>query len=90
MLDFGNLKNTLKTRKFKGVKMRKDVMRQINNHVKKEITLNKAELARRLDCDVRTISKYLQNSTEIERKTRQLESKLHKYEELIIEKNRLI
>lgn len=66
--------------------MRKDVLNQIKL-IREEIgVLNKSELARRFNCDRRTIDKYLDGSSNESRKPREIKSKIENFEEVIIDK----
>ena len=48
--------------------------------------MNKSELARRFNCDRRTIDSYIKNPNARNRKPRKLESKLDEFKEIIIDK----
>lgn len=66
--------------------MRKDILNQIRLIGKEADLLNKSELARRFNCDRRTIDKYL-NDTEFEsRKPREIKTKVDDFKEVIIDK----
>ncbi|WBW94972.1 IS21 family transposase [Oceanirhabdus sp. W0125-5] len=66
--------------------MRKDVSNQINL-IREEIDLlNKSELARRFNCDRRTIDKYLTESNSSTRKPRVINGKLDDYKEIVKDK----
>ena len=66
--------------------MRKDVLNQIKL-LKEEIdVLNKSELARRFNCDRRTIEKYIKDSSNESRKPREIKKKVDDFKEIIIDK----
>ena len=48
--------------------------------------MNKSELARRFNCDRRTVGKYLDNPDSNQRKSRQVKSKLDDFKEVVIDK----
>ena len=61
--------------------MRKDVLNQIKL-LKEEIdVLNKSELARRFNCDRRTIDKYIKDSSSESRKPREIKKKVDDFKE---------
>lgn len=65
--------------------MRLDVKVKIERIKKMEIKVNKSEIARQLNCDVRTVGRYLKD--EVKKKPRKKKvSKLDKYKGIIIEK----
>lgn len=64
--------------------MRKDVANQINMIKELEI-LNKSELARRFECDRRTVDKYI-NGKPSERRLREYQSIIEEFKSTIIEK----
>ena len=69
--------------------MRKDVQKFMLENSNSEVKMNYSALARKFDCDVRTVKKYMQNPSKAKktsRKPRQVVSKLKKYEPIIIEK----
>lgn len=66
--------------------MRKDVLNQIKL-VREEIgVLNKSELARRFNCDRRTIDRYINDRNAGARKPRKIKSKIEDFKEIIIDK----
>lgn len=65
--------------------MRYDVEKEIEKYRGDFKLINKSELARRLDCDRRTIDRYLLNKGTI-RKSRTIEKLINGYEEIIKEK----
>ena len=66
--------------------MRKDVLNQIKL-LKEEIdVLNKSELARRFNCDRRTIDKYIKDSSSESRKPQEIKKKVDDFKEIIIDK----
>lgn len=66
--------------------MRKDVYNQ-TKLLREEINvLNKSELARRFNCDRRTIDKYLNGTVGETRKPRDIKSKIDEFKEVIIDK----
>ena len=66
--------------------MRNDVLNQIKLMGELVPGLNKSELARRFNCDRRTIDSYIKNPNARNRKPRKLESKLDEFKEIIIDK----
>ncbi|WP_202708469.1 IS21 family transposase [Sporosalibacterium faouarense] len=48
--------------------------------------MNKSELARRFNCDRRTVEKYINSSGDVSRKSREVKSKLDEYKEIVIDK----
>ncbi len=66
--------------------MRRDVSNQIKLMREDVELLNKSELARRLNCDRRTVDKYIKKEGDPSKKTRKLKTKLDEYEETIIDK----
>jgi len=66
--------------------MRKDVLNQINLVREDAFLLNKSELARRFNCDRRTVDKYINETTTVIRKPREIKTKLDDYKEIIIDK----
>ncbi|SET78032.1 hypothetical protein SAMN05660297_03622, partial [Natronincola peptidivorans] len=66
--------------------MRKDVSNQIRLLREEAELLNKSELARRFNCDRRTVEKYINNSGDVARKSREVKSKLDDYKEIIMDK----
>lgn len=66
--------------------MRKDVSNQIKL-MKEDIgILNKSELARRFNCDPRTIDRYINDTNTYSRKPREIKSKLDDFKEIITDK----
>lgn len=66
--------------------MRNDVLNYLEL-IKDEIgLLNKSELARRLNCDPRTIERYIKNPNTESRKPREIKSKIDDFKEKIIDK----
>lgn len=66
--------------------MRKDVLNQIKL-IKEDVEiLNKSELARRFNCDPRTIDKYIHCSNTDSRKPREVKSKIDDFKEIITDK----
>ena len=66
--------------------MRKDVSNQIKL-LKEEVgLLNKSELARRFNCDRRTVDRYLREADASSRKPREVKNKLDGYKEIIMDK----
>ncbi|SDY60273.1 hypothetical protein SAMN05660462_00418, partial [Proteiniborus ethanoligenes] len=66
--------------------MRKDVFNQLKL-IKEDISvLNKSELARRFNCDRRTVDKYLNGTNAESRKPRDIKSKIDDFKEIIIDK----
>ncbi len=69
--------------------MRKDVQKFILENFNSEVRMNYSALARKFDCDARTVKKYMQNPNQVKqssRKQRQVISKLKEYEPIIIDK----
>ena len=66
--------------------MRKDVSNQIKLLREDVNLLNKSELARRFNCDRRTVDKYINEIEETSRKPREVKSKLDEYKEIIMDK----
>ena len=67
--------------------MRTDVAHAIMIYSKEEILMNKSELARRLNCNRRTIKKYFNNENEIsQRKSRNINLKITKFQSIIMDK----
>lgn len=66
--------------------MRKDVSNQIKLLKEEVYLLNKSELARRFNCDRRTVDKYINKSGDLSRKSREVKSKLDAYKEIVIDK----
>ncbi len=66
--------------------MRKDVSNQIKLLREEVELLNKSELARRFNCDRRTVEKYINSSGDVSRKSREVKSKLDEYKEIVIDK----
>lgn len=66
--------------------MRKDVLNQIKLIGELIYGVNKSELARRFNCDRRTIDSYTKNPDVRERKPRKIESKLDDFKGIIIDK----
>lgn len=66
--------------------MRKDVLNQIKLMREEIGVLNKSELARRFNCDRRTIDKYINGLSNESRKPREIKSKIEDFEEVIIDK----
>jgi DNA invertase Pin-like site-specific DNA recombinase len=48
--------------------------------------LNKSELARRFNCDKRTVDRYIKNPNVKSRKKREIKSKIEDFKEVIIDK----
>ena len=66
--------------------MRKDVLNYLEL-IKDEIgLLNKSELARRLNCDPRTIERYINDTNTESRKPREIKSKIDDFKEKIVDK----
>lgn len=65
--------------------MRKDVQALINFHREETELLNKSEIARRMNCDRRTVDKYI-NNPPVRASTRQYISALEPFKEIIINK----
>lgn len=66
--------------------MRQDVLNQIRLSGEMINVLNKSELARRFNCDRRTIDRYIKNQNITGRKPRKIESKLDNFKEIVIDK----
>lgn len=66
--------------------MRKDVFNQIKLIKEDSDVLNKSELARRFNCDRRTIDRYLDDSISEKRKPREIKSKIDDFKETITDK----
>lgn len=66
--------------------MRRDVANQIKLMREELGLLNKSELARRFNCDRRTVERYISNLGNEIRKPRESKSKLDKYKEIVIDK----
>lgn len=66
--------------------MRQDVLNQIRLSGEMINVLNKSELARRFNCDRRTIDRYIKNQNITARKPRKIESKLDNFKEIVIDK----
>jgi len=65
--------------------MRKDVLNQIKL-IKEDVKLlNKSELARRFNCDPRTVERYINSAGSDVRKPREIKSKIDDFEEIIID-----
>ena len=58
--------------------MRKDVINQVKLFSKEADLLNKSELARRFNCDRRTVGKYLNDTESESRKPRELKTNIKK------------
>ena len=65
--------------------MRKDVQALINFHREEAELLNKSEIARRMNCDRRTVDRYINNPT-ARVSTREYTSELEPFKETIINK----
>lgn len=66
--------------------MRKDVLNQVKL-IKEDIEiLNKSELARRFNCDPRTIDRYINGKNNDVRKPREVKSKINDFKEIITDK----
>ena len=66
--------------------MRKDVLNQLKL-IREEIELlNKSELARRFNCDPRTVERYINGTSTESRKPREIKSKIDDFQEIIIDK----
>ncbi|WP_202708633.1 IS21 family transposase [Sporosalibacterium faouarense] len=65
--------------------MRKDVANQIKLLKEDTVLLNKSELARRFNCNRRTVDKYLKE-VDSSRKSREVKSKLDGFKEVVIDK----
>ena len=66
--------------------MRKDVLNHIKN-IKEDLSLlNKSELARRLNCDPRTIERYISEDFYEKRKDRNVKSKIDDFKDLVTDK----
>lgn len=66
--------------------MRKDVLNQIRLIGEGIDVLNKSELARRFNCDRRTVDKYLKDTSNKGRKPREIKGKIDDFKEVIIDK----
>ena len=66
--------------------MRKDVERILEKIKKKDLKLNTKELARKFNCDPRTVKKYLSGNVTSNRKPRMIPSKLDSFKDLIKDK----
>ena len=66
--------------------MRKDVLNQIRLIREEIYVLNKSELARRFNCDRRTVDRYLNDEGAGSRKPRELKGKIDEFKEIIIDK----
>ena len=66
--------------------MRKDVLNQVKLIGEEGNVLNKSELARRFNCDRRTVDKYLKDTSTETRKPRQIKSKIDDFKEVIVDK----
>lgn len=66
--------------------MRKDILNQIRLIGKEADLLNKSELARRFNCDRRTVDKYLNDPYSESRKPREIKTKIDDFKEVIIDK----
>lgn len=66
--------------------MRKDILERMKLMKKDQESVNYSELARRYDCDYRTIKKYFQGEDEEVRQRKIKESKLTPYKEIINQK----
>lgn len=66
--------------------MRLDVHNEIQLLKREATLLNKSELARRLNCNRRTINRYLEECSTKTRKPRELKSKLEDFKEIIMNK----
>ena len=66
--------------------MRKDILNQIRLIGKEADLLNKSELARRFNCDRRTVDKYLNDTDSESRKPREIKTKVDDFKEVIIDK----
>jgi transposase len=66
--------------------MRKDVQNQIKLMREVFDLLNKSELARRFNCDRRTVDRYIKNPDVKSRKKREVKSKIENFKEIIIDK----
>ncbi|MGV8155188.1 MAG: hypothetical protein ACLKAO_12955 [Alkaliphilus sp.] len=66
--------------------MRRDVSNQIKLMREDVELLNKSELARRFNCDRRTVDKYIKKEGDPSKKPRKLKTKLDEYKETIIDK----
>lgn len=66
--------------------MRKDVLNHLKT-IKDDLELlNRTELARRLNCDPRTIDRYISENLSSKRKSRVIKSKIDDFKDIIIEK----
>lgn len=66
--------------------MRTDIANEIQMYKKDKKIMNKSELARRLNCNRRTIDKYINEPNNIERKKRNIPTKLEKFTSIILDK----
>lgn len=66
--------------------MRKDILNQIRLIREGADLLNKSELARRFNCDRRTVDKYLNDTDSELRKPREIKTKVDDFKEVIIDK----
>lgn len=66
--------------------MRKDILNQIKLLKEDMRLLNKSELARRFNCNRRTVDKYLNKVNCSSRKSREVKSKLDGYKETVVDK----
>lgn len=66
--------------------MRKDILNQIKLLKEDMRLLNKSELARRFNCNRRTVDKYLNEVNCSSRKSREVKSKLDGYKETVVDK----
>lgn len=66
--------------------MRKDLLNAIDDLKGVKMMINKSELARRFNCSINTVNKYLEKQTKDETIKRKYSSKLDEYKGIIIEK----
>jgi transposase len=66
--------------------MRKDIINQIKLLKEEADLLNRSELARRFNCDRRTVDKYLNDTNSESRKSREIKTKVDDFKEVIIDK----
>lgn len=66
--------------------MRRDVLNQLKLFKEEIGVLNKSELARRFNCDRRTVDRYFKDQSTETRKARELKCKLDDFKEIIIDK----
>jgi len=69
--------------------MRKDIIEEVRKAVREGIKINASQVARRFDCDPRTVRKYtncIQNEEVIKKPYKKRQSKLSGFEEIIKEK----